>query len=636
MNNVRKVLLYLFFVVCSVFAFCNEISAEVLTHITSVSELTPSSSKNSHKDLWKSSRLELDYRSQVLLNNSKLVSNMSIYPRIKKISSTNNYILLYQNSQIGSKVRYMLSEDASLKNWESAKVLFDVSNMSFSEKGFSNKTVEKYYTTGDAAVLEDGKTILAVASFRVGTIGANKYSLLANKKYSLVNKYSGIDLKYSTDGGKTWSAAQRVYTGYNWEPILNVIDNNTVQVYFSQVAVSMEHTGIEHSSGIGKFTLTRSGNGWKSSSSKIEGRNFTSTKTVFKFPIKDMDTKKSFKVLGIDNKMHTRMTAQMPAVLSLNNGGMVIAAESMYVKYSTKSKKKVDRCMISFAFSNNHEFSNIGVGQSGPKNMKLYQIYGCGPYVGQFKSGEGVLVYNYNGVYKLRLASSDFRIISGYVYTPLPKAKSGYWGTVEIDHKTNSLISAMHGTNSNQGSNMYISRSYLNHAIKISNQSITLDGNSSEWKTQESLFIGGNSQAQAVYRFAKDSQNLYISSEVLDKKIIPVRDTQLIYIGKSSDEYYKIHFSTRGLLKTVMVKNGVESEVSGVQIEVQTLSTDQIEKNGYVSEVAIPLSLLKNDLKGLRINPILYNSDDDNISAKSDIINYTNTQKFNTWIPFIL
>lgn len=605
----------------------NEISNndEILTHITSIKELTPVNTEDSHKNYWKNSRLELNYREQFKINSSDLQNKINIYPRVKKIENYNKYILFYQNGQIGSKINYTISNDSTLSTWSYPQVLFDKTKMSVSEKKISSKQTYKYYTTCDAVVLNDGKTILAISSFRPGKIG--NYSLLDNKRYDLLNKYSGIDLRYSNDGGQTWSQPQKIYTGYNWEPTLNVINDEIVQVYFSQVAISMEHTGIEHSSGIGQFTLTKSVNGWTSDSQTESNWNFSATKTVFKFPAKNITTGKSVLVMGKDGKKHTRMTGQMPSVINLNNGTTMIAAETVYQE-STK-----DAYMISFAYNDNPYFSNIGIGKSGPTDKKVYNFKGAAPYLGQFKSGEVVIGYNINGTYRLKLANTTGRKISKYVYLPLPKASSSFWGTLEVDN--NSVISAIHGTTTGNDSDIYLSKSYLNHAVKLVNQTINVDGNCNEWTNQDALFIGDKSQAQSIYRFAVDKDYLYISSEVLDDTIISPRDTQLIYFGTSASDYYKIHIGSNGLLKAVHTNKGRETEVDSIIVKSQILSSVNQNDTGYVNEIAVPLSLLKNNLKDLRVNPILFNSDNPNKPAKKDIIDYTNSRDFDTWIPVI-
>lgn len=261
-------------------SFAVDVYGDTLTHITSISEIgMPEGSIDSHAGYWGSSRLELNYREQSTIDPSTLVSSRNIYSRVKKISSTGKYLLLWQNEQIGSIIRYSLSSDSSLSSWDKGKILFDKTTMTFNEAGFAKQEITKSYTNADAVVLGDGKTILAVASFRAGKVG--DYSLLGNKRYALLNKYCGIDLRYSTDGGVTWSDIQRVYTGYNWEPSFHVVDDNTVQVYFSQVAVAMEHTGIEHSTGVAMFTLTKNGTGWVSDSVPVNGRSFSKTTTSF-------------------------------------------------------------------------------------------------------------------------------------------------------------------------------------------------------------------------------------------------------------------------------------------------------------------------------------------------------------------
>jgi len=619
-------------------------SSSKLDSITSVSDLKVTSTKNSHSSALPSSRLELNYREQIKLDSSVLGQANSLYPRIKRLNSSGKYILFYQNATIAGTVRYIISNDSSLTSWGEDQVLFKKNSRTIAEADVKkyklpSNAAHKYYTTADAVVLSDGKTILATSSFRPSAIGEGEveYSILNNKQYDLLNKYSGIDLVYSNDGGVTWSKAITVYQGYNWEPNLHVIDDNTVQVYFSQVAISMEDVGIEHSSGVAMVTLTKNSDGtWENKNiTPKKGKNYSPTTTVFKFPAKNISTPNvPVKNLGVDGKLHTRMTAQMPSTLTLNNGSFAMVVESMY-KENSNGK---DKCGISFAFNADPYMEHVKLGHAGPNSMKIYQFDGCSPYMDQFNSGQIVIGYNANGTYNLRLANGTLKKVSNRVYKPLPNAKGSYWGSLEVDDTTNSVVSTIHGKVKNESTgkeekHLYISRSYLNHKINVSNENIIVDGNASEWKTTNALFIGDETQAQGLYRFANDNDYVYIVSEVLDRTLIADKDYQVFYIGTSADSYYAITVDSTGLKSAKLIENGKKSSISDIEAVSQVLSTNDPNKNGYVTEIKIPVSLFENELDGLRVIPLLFNADNVNEESNRDKIAYMYVTKFSSWMP---
>lgn len=120
--------------------------------------------------------------------------------------------------------------------------------------------------------------------------------------------------------------------------------------------------------------------------------------------------------------------------------------------------------------------------------------------------------------------------------------------------------------------------------------------------------------------------------ETLDNYIHPTSDTQLIYIGISDNLFIKIHVGPKGMIKAIKSTNHNETDVSDkITVVAKKYESTNKNKNGYIVEFAFKKSLLSNNINEMRVNPILYNRDQNMDASKADII--ANTKKFTSWIP---
>src|SRR5690606_21946397 len=167
--------------------------------LTSIENLNAGTTEiNSHSE-WLSTRasLMLDVRSYLEISSETKVS-APVYPRVKKMAN-GNYIMFYQNNQIGADTYYLVSSD--LKTWTGGDRLF-ARHPIVDQTGANN---ERRFSTANALVLANGD-IIVVASYR------------ANSNYTSLPLDNGIIMRKSTDNGSTWSAPVEIYQGTNWEP----------------------------------------------------------------------------------------------------------------------------------------------------------------------------------------------------------------------------------------------------------------------------------------------------------------------------------------------------------------------------------------------------------------------------------
>lgn len=185
---------------------------------------------NSHKDDWSQSVLTLNYRSIVNVGASVLGTSSPSYSRIVKLAD-GSYILTAHDSYSGgngSTVYWATSQD--LVNWTPQGKLF----ASRSVVNARGQDAIRLYTNGFGKVLSNGD-VLMFASFRTtGTYSIWKW-----------RDEQGIEMRRSTDNGKTWSEPYEVYRGPNWEAIMLEDSDGELELYFSESRpwISGSHSG---------------------------------------------------------------------------------------------------------------------------------------------------------------------------------------------------------------------------------------------------------------------------------------------------------------------------------------------------------------------------------------------------------
>ena len=461
---------------------------------------------NSHADATSRSSLKMNFRSYVGLGQSALGVTNPNYPRIKKMAD-GSYIMFYHNNQIGASCDYAISKD--LKTWNAKGKIYK--NYAITDsKGGAN---ERRFSTCDALVLSNGD-ILAVASYR------------ANTGYRERPLDAGLVLRRSKDNGNTWSDPIEIYRGVNWEPYLLQLPSGEIHCYFTD----SDRTLIEGTdTGTAMVISNDNGNKW--------------TPSFGAAPLYVLRTKHIK-----DGK--TYFNNQMPSVIKLNNSNELVAA----------MEANIGNYNISFAYSGQDgQWTHLTVNEEGPEDRNDLAFRGSAPYIRQFLSGETVLSYNLSSKFHLKVGDATARQF-GEAYTPF---SGGYWGSLELvdNHQ---IIGVMPDITNGE---IMLSRFILNHSIKATQRSITVNGGNSEWKdTDEALFTGEKSQAQATLRTSADNNNVYFLIEVLDE-VISNEDYATIFISPVtsndvlSNGACQIKVSYDGMRASFVYNNGWQMEI---------------------------------------------------------------------------
>jgi len=536
-----------------------------------------SSTINSHADVTSRSSLMMNYRSYVEIGADAVQINAPVYPRVRKMAD-GRYIMFYQNNQIGADTYYVVSSD--LQTWTGGARLF-ARHPIVDQSGANN---ERRFSTCNALVLANGD-VIAVASYR------------ANHNYRHLPQDNGLILSRSTDNGETWSTPVEIYQGTNWEPHLLQLPSGEIHCYFTD---SRTHIG-EYNTGTALIVSNDNGQTWTPSYGNIPYRVIRQR-------------------FGVQNGI-SLYTDQMPGVIKLNNSNELVAALESY--------NNAANYYLSLAYSGESgQWPHLSENEEGPADRQNNIFVGAAPSLAQFPSGETVLSYNTGGHFRLRMGDATARTF-GEPYMPF--IKTGFWGTLEMID-SHQIIGAMHTSGA-----IMLARFSLNHQITATPRTVNVDGDNAEWaNTDDALFVGQRSQAQATLRCASDNQNIYFLVEVLDKSIS--RDDYVSIFLTPADGSNQVNASSRRIrvshngLRSVDVFGG-GWRVSDMNISVSssydgTISDNSDVDNGYLVEIAVPKSELNPTGGDLLVNFSLFDT-----QGGEDAI--TNTADRNTanWIP---
>ena len=568
-------------------------SSDVYIH--AFSELnTKQNSPDSHKDSWNLSYLEESNRDNSTFEGIKSLNVKGYYPRVKKLND-GRYMLIMHNEQYGGKVYVSFAPDITK---------FTAPVEIFGSVKLDGET--KYYMTPDAVQMPNGR-IIAVCSYR------------SSSAYETEIGKNGIVIRYTDDGGKTWSDQQTVYMGTNWEPCLLAVSDNEVKLMFTSTAETIEKYGFSNRYGVvGMLTSLDNGATW--------------TPNVTESPWAAQVIAQHY--LGEQNGM-LKMTDQMPVAVTLNNGTTVLAVEEQENVGSGDNITK--KFSLGFAYSQN-AFSDVslGFGEAGPADAIHKAFSGAGPYIRQFISGETVLTYHWSGKFNYRLGDSNAKTW-GSETTIFDNV--GHWGSVEIDGSHSCVMTIGKDTYG-----LYLTRLYLNHTINASNLTPTIDGNGVDWTDDEAWFVGSDSQAQCSVRFAHDNEKIYVLAERLDTYVEDGDSITVILDDKTSGGFYSIKIGTDGSVNATRydanTKRHTNVDISAnvtASVSINgTISNESDKDTGILYEIAIDKSITDTSNGKIFATISMQNKDKKSGKLATDLIDGVDVANKNTWIPVTL
>ena len=558
---------------------------------------------NSHKDDWAQSVLTLNYRSIVNVGASVLGTDSPSYSRIVKLAD-GSYILTahdYYSGGNGSTVYWATSKD--LVNWTPQGKLF----ASRSVVNARGQEATRLYTNGFGKVLSNGD-VLMFASFRTtGTYSIWKW-----------RDEQGIEMRRSTDNGKTWSEPYEVYRGPNWEAMMLEDGDGELELYFSESRpwISGSHSGTS------MVRSTDGGRTWLPGLGKEPYR-------VIRHTWYDAHQERWL------------FTDQMPGLIILNDSkckaGVFESAHDYPVGGSVNFS-------ISFAWSPEDGNWNYIEGEEkdgtgldvktakvGPADRKIDVWNGSAPSLLQFPSGETVVSYGQDAYQWLRVGDSQARNF-GAAGKYLPA--KGSWSSILLDG-THELITHMRNSTDSKNVGVTICKLALNHRIAASSHKVVIDGGNSDWvNADDALFAGSKCQAQATLRCAADADNIYFLVECRDENVSKDDYVQVFIApsdaAKLNAQTLRVKVGLNGLRNQgVYAGNWIEKDL-GANAVVRydaTLSDASDVDNGWLTEISVPRSSVKVVDGKVKVNLALFD-----MEGGEDAIVFTGEKNPQKWI----
>ena len=533
---------------------------------------------NSHENEWESSALKMDKRSYIELGAENSV-NLPTYSRICRLND-GSYILAWQNAVgtngNGEDTFYATSKD--LKTWKYMGYLWK----SKAVTNAAGNPDTRRYTNANIIQLSDGD-LLAVAAFStIKTYGTSE----TNSKY---RPEQGLVIKKSRDGGIIWYGEQEIYHGPCWEAHLMELPSGEIQCFFSESrpSVSGSHSGtvMVYSQDKGASWYPQLGGNALRVMRKHWWNEFPKSQGKFGSPM-------------------YCYTYQMPVGIILNNSTQfAFAMESANARTKKADGSTSDQFSIAIAFSKpDGKWEYFEEGEVLPREQRIDSVVvrGAAPYLVQFKSGETLLAYGGQDSkqhFKLGNAkATEF----GTDFNGLPE--KGSWGGLSQPY-SHSVISCMRNARDGaDNAKISLARYNLNHSITATNRTATADGNNSEWSnTDEALFIGESSQAQATLRCSADGENLHFLIEVLDYNL-SASDFGFLMLspadgtGKLGGKSRRVRFGLSGIKNTDYYAGAWKAYQFGATGAVAyqgTVDKKDDEDKGFIIEITIPKSAVE-------------------------------------------
>ena len=481
-----------------------------------------------------------------------------------------SYILTahdYYSGGNGSTVYWATSQD--LVNWTPQGKLF----ASRSVVNARGQEATRLYTNGFGKVLSNGD-VLMFASFR--TTGTYSFWKWRDEQ--------GIEMRRSTDNGKTWSEPYEVYRGPNWEAIMLEDSDGELELYFSESRpwISGSHSGTS------MVRSTDGGRTWLPGLGKEPYR-------VIRHTWYDAHQERWL------------FTDQMPGLIILNDSKCKAGVFESAHDYPVGGS--VNFC-ISFAWSpedgNWHYIDgeekdgtglDVKTSEVGPVDRKIDVWNGAAPSLIQFPSGETVVSYGKDSYQWLRVGDSQARNF-GDAGKYLPA--KGSWSSILLDGP-HELITHMRNSTDSKNVGVTLCKLALNHRIAASSHKVVIDGDNSDWvNADDALFAGSKCQAQATLRCAADADNIYFLVECRDENVSKDDYVQVFIApsdaAKLNAQTLRVKVGLNGLRNQgVYAGNWIEKDL-GANAVVRydaTLSDASDVDNGWLAEISVPRSSVK-------------------------------------------
>jgi len=331
-----------------------------------------------------------------------------------------------------------------------------------------------------------------------------------------------------------------------------------------------------------------------------------------------------------DDKGVQIFTDQMPCFRLLNDGKTLFGF--MEARLEPDGPQGSSKYMMSLVYNDGFDWTPLGEAGVGPTDRETNVLDGCAGYVATFPSGETLISSNINKQFSLKIGNHEAQVFNGSSWEEdwfRPFSGLGFWGSTEVidDHH---VIGAMHCADGIQ-----MGVFYLNHRIDAPQANVKVDGESSEWTTDQALFVGSDSQVQTIFRASRDSEYLYLLAERKDM-LLSESSTIEMYVhcaapnGNGEGTTVLATVNPFGEFSCTEINNS-NAPVTGAKGVCNIAETvDGV--GGCVAEIAIPIASLGNIKNGdlLNFNAVVKGS------GLSDTFTFATVDSPSTWMKIRL
>ncbi len=459
------------------------------------------------------------------------------YPRIKHMRD-GRWIMVYQGGENSSRIYAVFSND--LKKWYGKQQLWGPEQVNI-----GGKTQHKRYSCADILQLKTGE-LVCLAAFRCD-------------QASYEGKGSGIVMKRSRDCGEHWAKSEVIYNQPCAQPNAIELPDGRLQCYFSDWRPKADSYSV---------AMIES----------FDGGYTWGAKTIIA---------RQFKFFKDGYRSYTDM---LPCFRLLNDGKTVFGTVEDRLQPDGPGTRSVYN--ISIMKNNGLRWEPVVGEEDGPAVGRQSNVFlGRGAYFDTFITGETLFSAVREGYLGIKLGDVTAEKFQGKGWESgwfTPFKESGTWGCAEVTDRNRIVYSQ------DSKSAIHYGVAWLNHRIFARKSDIIVDGNSNEWHLSDALFIGSDSDVQAVFRAAYDDKNIYIAIDRKDSGVTPASKVSIVLHNEGAKK-----FSARNTVSLVIGPEGLESSSdwskSGSAAGVHAVTTKAKTRNGergYVCEICIPISSL--------------------------------------------
>ena len=494
--------------------------------------------------------------------NAGFVEENLYYPRIKRLSD-GALLMSFENDHFGWDVYVRRSEDDG-KTWSDATLLVQ-SAPAVSTVGEDTKV----YVNPDFIELSDGRILLA-------------YQWRYKKGYNDLphtNENCGIEVMFSSDGGRTFTAPIEVYRGRCWEPALLQLPSGEIQMFIT------------------------------SSQELID--NMSAPQTVI---IRSLDGGKTWQgkeCCGIDDNeviartVDSRSTYDgMPSGVWLDDGnGIAVPMEVWHGKYVVDQTPVVVKTDAETNWHRDLESIRKNGGPEWPLKKQVNKdFYGYGPYSTKLGTGEMVILSNgqYKGVQGIWTFIGDKKADN---FTNATSPFDGYWGSIDYigDNKVIATGTVKYSTDNGARGKVRVETGRLNYSKTVRKGDATMTPvREFNRESNSCWFLGHSFDSYLFADFGYTDTSFTFISYLYDTKLTALTtensDAAEILLARYGGPQHKVVVNGNGdyvvyVEDNLSWKKVAEGRTADVEV-AGTLNDDTDIDLGYAVRLQVPWSLL--------------------------------------------